>query len=201
MSEKMDDKKCQCQIEAEMKDLEAYRRAIANLARKGTDHIFFNSGDDHARIVFENIFLNANDEIYIVANELLNEEVSNSPSYLDALGVFLNKKKSKLHVMVSNYDPEKAGQSKFFDLIRKHKDKVELYQMGGKSLYCKETVDGVEKKEKVHFCVADGRMVRYEYDVEHRRAQCNFKAIDTAKVLVKVFNSFTGSDKVTAIAM
>jgi hypothetical protein len=45
----------------------------------------------------------------------------------------------------------------------------------------------VDSKE-VHFCTADGRMYRFEDDVEYRKARCNFGDEDTTKFLENVFD-------------
>lgn len=55
--------------------MEEYRRTVESYAAQHENYLFHNEGNEHALIIFENIFKNANKTIRIAANNLCNSEV------------------------------------------------------------------------------------------------------------------------------
>jgi hypothetical protein len=64
--------------------LKNYRKAVEFPAKNRVDNLIFNAGDDHAKIIFQNIFRNCDDKIRLLAGNLQNE-VAKSGDYLDSL--------------------------------------------------------------------------------------------------------------------
>ena len=62
--------------------MEEYRRTVEAYASRHENYLFHNEGNEHALIIFENIFRNANDTIRIAANNLCNPEVVDRKEYV-----------------------------------------------------------------------------------------------------------------------
>lgn len=186
------DKKIADQTSAQ--ELEIYAQAVQNLADGEVDHVLMNSGNDHAKIIFKNIFRTAKNYVYIAAGDLLNCEVVNNHEYITALRQFLDRKGSRLRVMVSDYDDSKAKQSDFFKTLSQYPgEKVIVQDMHGAKIYA--------SGNQVHFCVADDRIYRLETDVRNRKATCNFKDPDYSSILKRVFEGFCDSENITSVKL
>lgn len=70
--------------------MEEYRRIVEAYAARHENYLFHNEGNEHALIIFENIFKNANDTIRIAANNLCNSEVVDRKEYVEPLIKFLD---------------------------------------------------------------------------------------------------------------
>lgn len=160
-------------------ELNKYAEAVEFNAKRKNDFMFNNKGNEMALIVFRSIFRNATDSIQIVANNL-NNEVTNHPEYISALDSFLSKSKTKVEILLSSHDAE-ADCSPIFKLLTKYSDKA----------FVRIIQDGRAFKDNkgrvIHFCVADKHMYRMEYDIDNRRAECNFNNIKECKMLSKLF--------------
>ena len=171
---------------SEDKVLNAYSDAIEYYAKESTNALFFNKGNEHAIIVFRTIFRYAKERIFIVAKNL-NNSVTKSDDYLQAMRSFLDKKNTKLDVLISEYDD--SGND-LFSLLKKYPEQVKIRCTEGK-LFTNQ--DG----EDIHFCVADGHMYRLETNIMERKASCNFNDPTVCKSLIKnflsVFNSSSSS--------
>lgn len=155
-----------------------YREAVEYYASKGENYVLFNSGDEHASIIFENIFRTAKEEINIHAYDLCND-LTSKDGYLNSLESFLKEDNTKLNILLSTYNYECAKNSKLFILLRRFHDKVNLYHLNGAEIKVKEEV--------VHFCIADNKMYRYEFDVTNRKARCNFNEPEMSQRLKSLF--------------
>lgn len=175
--------------ETEIDELKSYREAVAHLAKHKVNNLLHNAGNDHALIIFENIFKNAVQEICIVAKDLNNEEVVLKPSYLNGLSEFLDKNDVKLKVLVSEFDPDtiSSEDDSFFRRVFNSKaykeGRVEIKNSNGMGFRNSAYGNSV-----LHFCVADGIMFRLETDIEERKAICNFGDPQFATELRKIFN-------------
>ena len=179
-------------------NMNEYKNAVTNIAAKGENNLLHNAGNDHALIIFENIFKNAQKEILISARDLTNSEVSNKEEYINSLLSFLDHNAdSKLYILVSDFQES----YKNFDLYKKlansiayKENRIKIKNSNGFQF----TSGGIT----IHFCVADNRMYRLETDVQKRTAICNFGDEETANKLANAFwdgfNAET-SDEVTLI--
>lgn len=160
-------------------ELNKYTEAVEFNAKRKNDFMFNNEGNEMALIVFRSIFRNATDSIQIVANNL-NNEVTNHSEYISALESFLSKSKTKVEILLSSHE-EEADKSPIFKLLAKYQDKV----------FVRIIRDGRTFKDSkgrvIHFCVADKHMYRTEYDIDNRKAECNFNNVKECKMLSNLF--------------
>lgn len=163
--------------------MEDYKNAVKYYADEKKDYLFHNQGSDHAKIIFENIFRTASGHIRIAANNLWNDEVVNTLEYLTALESFLDKPNTKLDILLINeppiYEVRQKCDLNIYKMLFEHRayraGRIQIHSGDGKSF---------KKNDKIiHFCTADGRMYRYESDVEQRSATCNFNDVVQTNIL------------------
>lgn len=165
-----------------MSTLEQYRSAVKDYAARGVDYLFHNEGDEHALIIFTNIFCNAQNTIRISANKLCNKELVNKKEYASALKGFLDKKDSRLFILISirPTNEEALQDDCIYKMIFEHQaykeGRVLIKDGQGKSF--RDT-----NNKTVHFCTGDEKMYRIETDVKERKAVANFGDEKTTKVL------------------
>lgn len=170
-----------------MDTLEQYRNAVKDYAERGVDYLFHNEGDEHALIIFTNIFLFAERIIRIAANKLCNNEVVNQEEYIKSLKGFLDKKDTYLHIILSNRPSvEEANQDNcLYKMIFDHRaykeGRVKIKDGEGKSFHDKNG-------KTIHFCTGDDKIYRIENDIKARKAVANFGDIKTTGVLNKAFD-------------
>lgn len=172
-----------------MTELDRYRIAVSDYARNKKDYLFHNEGNEHALIILTNIFLNANSHIRIAANKLYNDEVVNTKEYIDAICNFLNKKDTRLEIIITN-------RPQINDLNSEKKEKTFYWAIYNHEAYSEKRViikDGnggsfKEKDNPVNFCTGDEHMYRYEIDINQRKATANFNDKNTTKKLNSSFD-------------
>lgn len=166
-------------------NIEAYANSVATLASRRESHLFFNEGNEHALIVFKNIFNNARKSLYLVANDLTNTEVCNHRDYIDSLKAYLDRKDVTLCIILSEANDDTIRNTDVFKAIYKSPaysgGHVKIYNLKGKQFK--------SNGETVHFCFADGMMYRIETDTIHRKAQCNFNDPATVRNLQRNFDN------------
>lgn len=181
-------------------EMQRYREAVSYLAKNKVNNLLHNAGNEHALIIFENIFKNAVQEICIVAKDLNNEEVVLKPSYLSGLSEFLDKNDVKLKVLVSEFDSDtiSSEEDSFFRRVFNSKaykeGRVEIKNSNGMGFRNSAYGNSV-----LHFCVADGIMFRLETDIERRKAICNFGDQVFTSELRKAFNMGFDNERSTII--
>lgn len=168
-----------------MTSLEEYRQAVEYLASQKKDFDIHNEGNDCAKVIFSNIFLNAKKTVRIAANTLRNEVVD-SAEYQDALDAFLSNEGAELKIIIHNL-PESATEDSSSNIYRR------LYRhpsfLTGRIQIRNANGDLFRLGVKpVNFCVADGVMSRIENDVVKRNALCNFGRKDRAAKLEEIFD-------------
>lgn len=177
-----------------MTPIEIYAASVREKAIKPTDYLFHNEGNAHALIICRNIFSTAESKIRIAANQLYNDEVVNTPEYIDAMRGFLDKHGTSLDVIICTApDIDKVRQNNtFYGMLFNHA----AYSEGRVTI---KVGDGKSFKDEtgtiVNFCIGDDRMYRFEDNTERRTAIANFKDHETAKELSQkfdeVFNGLT----------
>lgn len=170
-----------------MDTLEQYRNAVKDYAARGVDYLFHNEGDDHALIIFTNIFCNAKNTVRIAANKLCNKELVNKGEYVSALKAFLDQKDSRLFILVTNRPSEEEVKQEdcLYKMLYNHRaykeGRIQIKDGQGKSFRGK---DG----NTVHFCTGDDKMFRIENDIKERKAVANFGDNTTTNVLNGAFD-------------
>ena len=166
---------------------ESYVKAVQTYAKEKKNYLFHNLGNDHALVIFVNIFNNASGKIRIAANNLWNKEVVNTIEYLDALRFYLEKKSAYLDIMLSNF-PEQEIKSE---------EGLNVYRTIHNSSAFKEGRVRIKighgyftsGDQPVHFCTADDHIYRFEEDIQSRRALCNFNDSEKVSELNENFDS------------
>ena len=170
-----------------MNTLEQYRNAVKDYAARGVDYLFHNEGDEHALIIFTNIFCNAKETIRIAANKLCNKELVNQKEYIDNLKLFLNKGDTRLFVLLTSRPTNEEAMSNdcLYKMLYEHpaykEGRISIKDGQGKSFHDK---DG----KIIHFCTGDSKMYRIENDIRGRKAVANFGDEKTSTVLNSDFD-------------
>ena len=171
-----------------MNALEQYRNAVKDYAARGVNYLFHNEGDEHALIIFTNIFINAKKTIRIAANKLCNKEVVNQKEYVDSLSAFLDKKGAQLYILLTNRPTKEEANVEgcLYKMLYNHpaykEGRIIIKEGNGKSFRDQE-------RNVVHFCMGDETMYRIENDVVGRKAVANFGDRKTTMVLSKGFDN------------
>jgi hypothetical protein len=167
-----------------------YRKFVATLATENSNQTFLNSDEDHAAVVFEQIFKDSKSELRIFAGSLCSK-VANSPAYIEALSGFLERG-GKLNILLNNYNPECAKNSNVFK-------RLAYYISEGKSISIKRTTSkpyfaNDPGKKEIHFTVGDDKSYRIETDIESRTAECNLNNPNIAKIYIEFFDKKFAQD-------
>lgn len=180
-------------IDLNTESLKEYNQAVEYNALNKVNFVFKNDGNEKALIVFKNIFKSATQQIQIVANDL-NNVLTNHADYRSSLTEFLEKSDVKLDILLFE-DKINGNNSSIASLLRRFTEKITLKISKGKSF--KDNDSG----KKIHFCVADNSMYRLEYDVEERKAQCNFNDPVKAGSLKALFYKAFKSEDVESLSL
>jgi hypothetical protein len=173
---------------------ESYRQAVQAYAREGKDYLFHNLGNEHALVIFVAIFENAKDKIRITANNLWNKEVVNTTEYQDALRIFLERKDTSLDILLSSFPQEEIQKEKDINIYRTLFMST-AYKEGRVRIRLGEGKCFKSGDQPVHFCTADGKMYRFEDDIDLRRASCNFGDPNTTAEMDKSFDEAFAEQK------
>ncbi|MBN8668695.1 MAG: hypothetical protein J0M30_14450 [Chitinophagales bacterium] len=156
-----------------------YLNFVESLARHGgTDQVFFNSGPNHAAIVMANIFRFAKSEVNIYCGGF-SGEVSNDHRYLRELENYLER--GGRVVILVEQDLSKNGSSKIYNVLRKYKEKVDIYLSQGQ-------VTDTRNGNPVHITIADGRMYRLETGIHDYTAEVNFNNPERVALFASFIN-------------
>ena len=168
-----------------MASIEEYRKAVEYLATQKRDFDIHNEGDEYAKVIFTNLFLNARKTLRIAANSLRNSVVD-STEYLDALDSFLGRDGTTLQIIISHL-PENASEDSTLNIYRRLRLNP-AYSQG--RIHIKNAKRCIFRigDTPANFCVADGLMYRIENNIERRTALCNFGNSSRAKLLEERFD-------------
>ena len=167
--------------------LDEYRKAVEWYARNKEDNMLHNKGNDHALIIFENLFKHSEEHVRIFAKDLANEEVVNRKEYIEAVRTFIEKPKTKLDILITSFNDEVRNIDRdvnLFYVLRKSK----AYQEGRIKIKTTKGMIFRIQGQPIHFCTSDGHAYRMERDIEHRVAHCNFGDKNTTKSLEDTFD-------------
>ncbi len=171
-----------------------YSESVSFSADNRLNNVLYNKGNEHAIIIFSNMFRTAKQEILLYAKNIFSNknEVTSSISYINSLVNFLERKNTQMKILLSEYDPEND-----YNLLResiiKYKDKIIIRINAGQFIK--------RNSESIHLCIGDNRMYRLEYNIEERKAICNFNDITSCTKFTFFFNQlfFSSSVKDTFI--
>ena len=169
--------------------MKEYREAVESYADRKENYLFHNQGSEHAKIIFENMFRTAENHIRIAAESLWNDSVVNTPEYLAALSLFLDRPNSKLDILLINEPDKKDVAEKedynLYSFLYLHpafsEGRIRIKSGEGKAFRDSEN-------NIIHFCTADERMYRLEDNVVLRTATANFNDEKMSKSLEELFD-------------
>ena len=160
-----------------MMKIDGYKDFVEDLAKKGEDKVFFNSGPIHASIVMSRIFKYSTNTIRIFSGGF-HGAVSNDSEYLCELDSFLSRG-GKVKVLVENYNSN--NNSKIYKILSKY------FNTG--QIEIKKTTARVNSGgSPIHFTIGDDRMLRLETNVNDFKAQVNFNNSKETAVFIEVFD-------------
>lgn len=181
-----------------MSDLTQYKEAVNDYAAKRVNYLFHNEGDEHALVIFASIFSNAKKTIRIAANKLCNNEVANREEYVKSLSSFLDKKDTKLFIILTNRPEKKevADQGCLYRMLFNHsaykENRICIKEGKGK---CFRDSQG----KVVHICMGDDVMYRIEQDIVARKAVANFGDSMKTQMLNNKFDEIFNSNEVSLV--
>ena len=162
------------------KDKDKYNNGIRYLAENRIGDIFLNEGEEHAKIVFSNLFMIAGSKVRIFA-EMLNSNVPNCNEYTSAVRLFLEKG-GKIDVLLER---EPNTETPLFQLLRQFKNQVKI-----------KITDYNPKfgDELINFCTVDDFAYRIETDKEKKKAHGSFYDKKQTFKINEVFNVMYNDD-------
>lgn len=167
--------------------LDEYRKAVEWYARKKEDNMLHNKGNDHALIIFENLFKYSEEHVRIFAKDLANEEVVNRKEYIDAVKTFIEKPRTKLDILITSFNDEVRKIDRDFNLFYVLRNS-KAYKEGRIKIKTTKGMVFRIQGQPIHFCTSDGHAYRMERDIENRVAHCNFGDKTTTKSLEITFD-------------
>lgn len=178
--------------ESNFPSIKEYREAVAYFAEFRKADIIHNLGNEHAGIIFTNLFNQSHDQLRIVAGSLTSQ-ISQTDEYLSALKGFLSKEDTKLYIILdsiidhsgnkNNSELENFKSSRLSELLKDFQNKVKI------TLSSKRFYINIDNKPKpIHFAVGDDSMYRLETDIKQRQAECSFNDPTFAKILSDSFD-------------
>ena len=160
-----------------------YEKVIKNARKNKLNKRFGNTSIEHAKVLFKEIILDANNNIKILSDNFNNYFYS---KILPTIEEFLNRDKNNtLEIIV--IDEEKNNELLDF-LKSKYKEQVKMYKIP-KDNY---PIDS-DSEERINFIVNDNYAYRYEYsdkDLEYGvvEAIANFNNEEESKILQDIFD-------------
>lgn len=171
---------------SENTELDIYEVSVKYLAENKVDNIIYNSGEEHALIIFENIFNNCKYKLRLLSGNLSNG-ITKNPKYINSLTRFLAQRNGKLEIILDRYeDGSKVVNSDLFKKLETYKDQITIKKSTlSYSLNNENKVDS--ERKHIHFCIGDDHIFRLETDTEKRKAKCNFNDITYSNILKDLF--------------
>jgi hypothetical protein len=167
--------------------LNEYRKAVEWYAQRKADNMLHNKGNDHALVIFENLFRYSERHVRIFAKDLANVEVVNRKEYIKAVKEFIDKPGVKLDILITSFNDEVKKIRRdinLFYFLRKSK----AYEEGRIKIKTTKGMIFRIQGQPIHFCTSDGHAYRMERDIENRVAHCNFGDKKTTKTLEETFD-------------
>ncbi|MDR1729992.1 MAG: hypothetical protein LBR52_04950 [Prevotellaceae bacterium] len=171
--------------------MENYRKFIKHLSNSQSPKEFLNSDEDHALVIFEQLFSQAKKDIRIFAGSLCcdsdkNYHVANDSQYISALSEFVERG-GKVKIILNDFNPVAAVKSNLMRRLLYYKvefhDRIEIKTTTTKLSY-KEDVE----QKSIHFTVIDNNAYRIETNIEQRSATGSFNNEEVAVGLIRIFD-------------
>lgn len=175
-----------------LEKMKSYREAVEFYAKNKKSNLLHNEGNEHALIIFENLFKYSTDHIRIAAKDLANTEVVNTSDYIEPILTFLNNPDARLDILLTNFNiavKDIEHESNFFWHIYNSQaykeNRITIKDAQGKGFRL--------DNKPVHFCTSDSHAYRVEDDIDMRKARCDFGDETTTKNLEETFDRAFGT--------
>lgn len=172
-----------------------YKKAVEYYAKNKQNNLLHNKGNEHALIIFENLFKYSENYIRIAAHDLSNEEVVNTRTYIDAIIPFLNKSNTHLDILLVCFN-EKVKEIKEEHNFFKNILKTKAFKEGRVRIKNGDGIGFISEGQNIHFCTSDDHAYRFEFDINERKARCNFQDITATGQLISLFDLAFNSESV-----
>jgi len=167
-----------------MNDIERYENSVRILADNRIGDVLLNKGEDHAKIIFYNLFRIAESTVRIFAVDL-SGDVPNSDEYTTQLREFL-KRKGRAHILLEQ-TPDITKS--VFGILCEFADQVSI-----KTTTLRPKIGDGE----INFCAADDFAYRIETDKVKCEAHVSFNDKKQTSELKRVFDlMFTDEKSIT----
>lgn len=167
-----------------------YLESVEELAREGSEVVFFNSNCQHASIVMGTIFKFSKDTINIFAGNL-QHDFCQSERYITELEEFI-KRGSKIQILLDELDGEQLPESKISKILLRY-----MFAFPEKVIIKRTNFNVVddETDQKVHFTTSDNKTYRIENDTMNFTAKCCFNDQKQVSSLNDIFNNIFNSNE------
>lgn len=169
--------------------IDEYKKSVERLAQKRMNIEFDNEGYQHAAIVLESLFENAEKNVKMFSGTL-NGDVASEIGFLKAFNKHIESRK-ELKIIVEEI-PDKGHQSKALKRVLELQNnpsynvKLKVADANFIALLKRKFQSG----NPYHFAVSDSRAYRVELDAKAYKAICNFNDERIAPKLEEVFDSY-----------
>lgn len=167
--------------------LKEYKEAVEWHAKNSENNMLHNEGNDHALIIFENLYKYSKEYIRLFAKDLANKEVVNTQRYVDAVRAFINRPNIKFDILLTGFNDAVKDIDKginFFYMI----SQSNAYKEGRIRIRDTKGMSFRIQGNPIHFCTADGHAYRVERNIEKRIAHGNFGDKETTHSLESKFD-------------
>jgi len=160
---------------------------IHRLAENRIKKEYSNSGPERAAIVFNELFSNSNNIFRLYAGSL-SGEISSKILYTSGLRQFLQKKQTKLKILLEEITHFSENKNPIlFSLLKNHKEKVVIKH---------SKVSPIDREgNEIHFSVGDDSMYRVEIGRTNFKARGSFNNKNEAKDLNELFDKIFDSEE------
>lgn len=174
-----------------MENLESYKNTIQQYAESKINYSFQTIGKDYALAVLERIILSSKKTVRYTTDSFFGEDIERKMAFIEALCTFLSIPDSRLSIIVTDLPDDVSQKNPYNPFYRLYQHKA--YSEGRVTIKNARGGHFMDNGEKVHFCVADSVMYRFESDTSKCIASCNFNDKELSDKLETVFENAFGT--------
>lgn len=159
--------------------MEEYAKLIRDFATNQKNHVFYNSCEEHEKVVLRNLVEQSNVTIRTLCGNLCSS-ISTDKLYINEVTKFLERN-GKMNILFDDYSDD-------FKL----KPLCDLFVRYDRQVKIKKLKDGYDhilyEGKPVHFTVADDKSFRIEIDIIKKAAWGNFNDKSNASIFSDIFD-------------
>jgi hypothetical protein len=156
-----------------------YLKKIELLASNHINEEFYNSNDEHAQIVLTSMVRYSKNIVRVYCGNMCTD-VSNDPTYLNEIKIYLTERKGSIYILLCDYK-DHFKEKPIYKLLSQYPlEQVQIKTTKTLLLY---------NGNPVHFTVSDDLAFRFETDIVKKMARGNFNDREGAKMLTEKFDN------------